>query len=183
MQLRKTAIEGCFIIELSKISDERGSFSRLFCRDSLASLGIDFNIQQINQSINSQKHTFRGMHMQQPPYSEGKIVRCVNGAVQDFMLDLRKGSQTFLKSQHLLLSEEKHEILYIPKGIAHGFLTLNDTTILSYFHDTNYTPGAEFCVRFNDPLIHLELLNPIEHISQKDTTYPLLTNDFKGFEL
>lgn len=183
MLLKKTNIEGCFIIELNQFTDDRGWFSRLFCKDSLAELGIDFEIKQINQSFNAKKHTFRGLHMQQPPFSEGKIVRCIAGSVQDVVLDLRKDSETFLQTQDFLLSATKHECLYIPKGLAHGFLTLEDASALSYFHDTNYEPGSEFCVRYNDPLIQLELKENIEHISQKDTAYALLPTDFKGFEL
>ncbi len=183
MRLKETDIEGCFLVESTAFSDERGWFSRLFCQDTLRKEGIDFEIKQINQSFNAKQFTFRGMHMQMPPYSETKIVRCISGSVQDFVLDLRKNSNTFLKSIQFNLTAEKHEFLIIPKGLAHGFLTLEDATSLTYFHDTNYTPGSEFCVRFDDPLIQLNCTSPIEHISQKDTEYPLLTHDFKGFEL
>jgi dTDP-4-dehydrorhamnose 3,5-epimerase len=183
MLLKETEIEGCYLIELNTFTDDRGWFSRLFCKDSLEKAGLNFEIKQVNQSFNAKKYTFRGMHMQKPLFTEGKIVRCISGAVQDVVLDLRKDSNTFLKSTSFLLSEEKNECLYIPKGLAHGFLTLKDASALSYFHDTNYEPGSEFCVRHNDPMIQLELLHDIKHISEKDLGYPLLTNEFKGFEL
>jgi dTDP-4-dehydrorhamnose 3,5-epimerase len=183
MLLKETEIEGCYLIELNTFTDDRGWFSRLFCKDSLAKLGLEFEIKQINQSFNAKKHTFRGMHMQKPPFTEGKIVRCISGEVQDIVLDLRKNSNTFLKSTSFLLSEEKNECLFIPKGLAHGFLTLKDESSLTYFHDTNYEPGSEFCVRYNDPRIRLNLLHDIKLISEKDLGYPLLTNEFKGFEL
>jgi dTDP-4-dehydrorhamnose 3,5-epimerase len=183
MLLKETEIEGCFLVELNKFTDDRGWFSRLFCKDSLAKLGLDFEIKQVNHSFNTNKYTFRGLHMQKPPFSEGKIVRCVSGSVQDVVLDLRENSKTFLKSTQFLLSATKHEFLFIPKGLAHGFLTLEDASSLSYFHDTNYEPGSEFCVRYNDPKIDLKLVHNIEQISQKDLEYPSLTNDFKGFQL
>ena len=105
MKFTKTDIPGCFLIELSAFRDERGWFSRLFCQDTFLKEGIDFQVRQINQSMNKERHTFRGMHMQRPPFSEGKIVRCVSGAVQDFVLDLRLGSPTLLKTSSVISSQ------------------------------------------------------------------------------
>lgn len=182
MKFTKTDIPGCFLIELSAFRDERGWFSRLFCQDTFLKEGIDFQVRQINQSMNKERHTFRGMHMQRPPFSEGKIVRCVSGAVQDFVLDLRLGSPTLLKTSSFHLSENDEKLLYIPKGVAHGFLTLEESSSLTYLHDTNYAPEAEFGVRFDDPAIDLILPYAIRNISEKDVSYPLLS-DFKGFKI
>lgn len=182
MKFIKTEIEDCYLIELSPFNDERGWFSRLFCQDTLMQMGIDFQIKQMNQSFNVHPFTFRGMHMQRPPFSEGKIVHCVKGAVQDFVLDMREDSETFLKSLSFHLNENDFKALYIPKGLAHGFLTLEENSSLTYLHDTNYTPEAEFGVRFDDPQINLIIEQDIRHISEKDLSYSLL-KDFKGFKL
>lgn len=182
MKFTETDIAGCFLIELSSFKDDRGWFSRLFCQDTFLKEGIHFQVRQMNQSMNKEPFTFRGMHMQRPPFSEGKIIRCVAGAVQDFVLDLRAESATFLKTKSFHLEENDGKLLYIPKGLAHGFLTLKEYSSLTYLHDTDYTPEAEFGVRFNDPAIDLVLPHPIRSISEKDVSYPLLT-DFKGFKL
>ncbi len=94
---------------------------------------------------------------------------------------MRTDSKTFLQSASFELSADKFTMLFIPKGLAHGFLTLENNTSLLYYHDTNYNQNSEFGIRYNDPKINLSINNPIENISTKDTLYPLLTSNFKGF--
>jgi dTDP-4-dehydrorhamnose 3,5-epimerase len=123
---------------------------------------------QVNNSLSAQKGTLRGMHYQLPPKAETKIVRCVRGAFFDMILDIRNGSPTFGKSFGAELSAENRLMMYVPKGFAHGFLTLADDTEAFYFVDEFYAPDYERCIRYNDPKFALEWPTAPTVISDKD---------------
>ena len=123
------------------------------------------------------------MHYQLPPHSEGKLIRCIKGSVVDFFLDIRKGSDTFLKYDKIELSAENRIMIYLSEGVAHGFMTLEDNTELIYHHTESYHKEADRGIRFNDPKVDIELPFEIKVISEKDQNYPLLSNNFKGIDL
>ena len=123
------------------------------------------------------------MHYQLPPYSEGKLVRCIKGRVVDFLLDIRKGSDTFLNYEKVELSSDNRTMIYLCEGVAHGFMTLEDNTELIYHHTMSYHKESDRGIKFNDPRVNIELPFDIKIISEKDQNYPLLSNDFKGIDL
>jgi dTDP-4-dehydrorhamnose 3,5-epimerase len=183
MRFNATKIEGCFEINLHAIEDDRGGFARVFCqKEALPYIG-QVNFVQINHSINHKKGTFRGMHFQNTPFAEGKLIRCIAGSVMDFVLDIRKNSPTFLKWISFELSAKNQKMVYIPKGVAHGFQTLEDTTELLYHHTQYYNKRAEGGICFNDPSVNIILPLPIGSISEKDKTYHLIEKSFKGIEV
>ena len=180
MKFLKTNIDGCFIVEPNLIEDNRGGFFRSFCKEEFQSYAGEVDFVQMNHSINYKKGTFRGMHYQATPYAEEKLIRCVKGRVLDFFLDLRKDSPTSLKYGQAELSAENRKMVYICKGIAHGFLTLANNTELIYHHTQKYVKEADRGVRYDDPKVSLQLPTEISVVSDKDLNYPLLTEEFKG---
>lgn len=183
MHFHKTEIAGCFIIEPEVFEDERGGFFRTFCENEFKEHIGSINFTQINHSINYKKGTFRGMHYQNAPYCEGKLIRCISGKVVDYFIDLRKGSPTFLKYSVIELSAENKKMIYLCEGIAHGFFTLDNNSELIYHHTTSYQKSAECGIRYNDPMVNIKLPNEISVISYKDRNYPLLTTNFLGIEI
>ena len=183
MKFNETKIRGCFVIEPNLIEDYRGVFFRSYCEDEFKEQIGEINFVQMNHSINYKMGTFRGMHYQKPPYSEEKLIRCVKGKVLDFFLDLRKGSPTFLEYSHVELSEENRNMVFICKGVAHGFLTLSDNSDLIYHHTENYNKEADRGIWFNDPRVQMNIPFDINVISEKDKNYPLLTNEFMGVDI
>ena len=136
--------------------------------------------KQVNHSHNSKKGTFRGLHYQNPPFGETKLIRCISGSVIDFALDLRKGSNTFLKVYKIELSAENKKTVLLPRGFAHGFITLEDNSDLLYFHDEFYNSEYENGIYFLDPLLDNQIeISPLI-ISEKDLNYIKLNKEFKG---
>jgi dTDP-4-dehydrorhamnose 3,5-epimerase len=178
-----TALEGVVRVELDQLYDVRGSFARTFCKNEFAAIGFTKDFVQFNHSWNLAKGTFRGLHYQEPPAAETKLIRCVRGAVRDMVVDLRYGSPTLLQCLQVELSAENMHMLLIPEGCAHGFLTLEDNTELLYHHTEHYTPALDRGLRFNDPRINISLLTELVVISDKDRSYPLLSHDFEGIRL
>ena len=173
---------GAYVIEFEPLRDERGLFARTFCQREFAKIGFDRQIVQINHSITSQKGTIRGMHYQQPPACEIKIIRCVLGAIFDVMVDLRLASNTFLQWFGVELSKGNTSMVYIPEGFAHGFQTLTDNAELIYLHSAFYSPEYECGLRFDDPALSIVWPLPVSVISAKDKSYPLIDRSFKGIE-
>jgi dTDP-4-dehydrorhamnose 3,5-epimerase len=167
-----TPLANAYLIDLEKKGDERGFFARLFCESEFIQHGLVCHFCQINNSLSMEKGTLRGMHYQLPPSAETKIVRCVRGALYDLILDLRNGSPTFGQSFGTELSAENRRMLYVPKGFAHGFLTLADDTETIYLVDEFYSPERERCVRYNDPTFALRWPEPPKLISDKDRNQP-----------
>lgn len=180
MIFTETKLKGSYIIDLNLFYDERGWFTRTFCKDEFKKIGHDAEWLQLNHSFTKQKGTVRGMHYQLPPFSEIKLVRCIAGAVYDVIVDIRKDSPTFLQWVAVELSAENKKMIYIPVGFAHGFQALTNDCELIYHHSTFYQPNVEGGLKYNDPIINIEW--PLEgiHISSRDLTHNLLTNNFIG---
>lgn len=147
MKFTALPLDGAYLIEQDRRFDERGYFARIFCIKEFSELGLSTNLVQISTSCNNKKGQIRGMHYQEEPYAETKIVRCTRGAVYDVMLDLRTDSPTFNQWHGEELSEENGKMLYIPKGFAHGYKTLMKNTELLYMMDQLYMP--EFARELN----------------------------------
>ena len=168
MQFTPTPLAGAFVIDLEKRGDERGFFARVFCENEFAEHGLATDFVQINNSLSADKGTLRGLHYQLAPKAETKVVRCVRGALYDLIADLRPDSPTFLQHFGVELTAENRTMLYVPKGFAHSFLTLEDDTEAIYFVDEFYAPDRERGLRWNDPKFGIDW--PIEPviISDKD---------------
>jgi dTDP-4-dehydrorhamnose 3,5-epimerase len=180
MKFLDTGLKGAYIIELEPRRDERGLFARTFCKREFSEINHTKEFVQFNHSMSSQKGTLRGMHFQIPPSAEIKLIRCIRGAVLDVIIDLRKGSPTFLKHIQVVLSEENMNMIYVPEGFAHGFQTLEDNTQMIYHHTEYYSPENERGLNFNDPTFNITWpLEPI-NLSEKDKKNPYIDNNFKG---
>jgi dTDP-4-dehydrorhamnose 3,5-epimerase len=156
MVFKETRLKGAFIIELEKIADSRGFFSRAWCQKEFEANGLNPNVVQCNLSFNTSKGTLRGMHYQIPPHEEAKIVRCIRGKVYDVIIDLRPKSPTYLQWIGVELSSENRKMLYVPENFAHGYLTLADNTELFYQVSHFYFPESESGIRWNDPTVSIK---------------------------
>lgn len=172
MKFIPTGLEGAYTIELEKREDERGFFARAFCVNEYKAAGLDPAIVQINNSLSVEKGTLRGMHYQLAPKAETKIVRCIKGSLYDVIVDLRKDSPTFLKWFGAELSAENRRTMYVPKGFAHGFITLEPNTEAFYLVTEFYAPDRERGIKYNDPKLGIKW--PIEPtvVSDKDLKHP-----------
>jgi dTDP-4-dehydrorhamnose 3,5-epimerase len=181
MRLSPLPLAGAFIIEREAITDQRGFFERMFCRnDYQAATGFAYKIVQINHTLTKLTGSIRGMHFQFPPKAESKIVQCLHGRIFDVIIDIRHSSPTFLRWYGETLSSENRKGFVIPEGFAHGFQTLCTDCELIYFHSAFYDKSSEGGILYNDPLINIAW--PIEpsHISDRDTHHPPLTPTFAG---
>ena len=167
-----TPLMGAYLVDLDKKGDDRGFFARAFCEDEFKHHGLVQHFCQVNNSLSAAKGTLRGMHYQLSPRAETKLVRCVRGALYDMILDLRDDSATFGRSFGAELSAENRRMMYVPKGFAHGFLTLTDDTEAFYFVDEFYSPERERCVRYNDPKFAMKWPETPSVISDKDRNQP-----------
>jgi dTDP-4-dehydrorhamnose 3,5-epimerase len=149
MKFTPLSVIGAYLIELELKIDERGSFARTFCTKEFEKHGLVTNFVQMSTSFNYHKGQIRGMHYQEDPYAETKIVRCTSGSIYDIMLDLRKDSPTFNKWSGEILSATNGKMLYIPKGVAHGYKTLEDNTEIFYMMDEYYKPEAAKEINFD----------------------------------
>jgi dTDP-4-dehydrorhamnose 3,5-epimerase len=180
MKFTPTGLPGLYIIDLHPVSDTRGWFARTYCKNEFAAIGHTKEWVQLNHSFTNKKGTIRGMHYQLPPHREIKMVRCISGAVLDVAIDLREGSETFLKCISAELNAENKKMIYIPEGFAHGFQALTDNCELLYHHSAFYTPGSEVGIRYDDPVINIQWPLPVTDISDRDLSHPLLNQTFKG---
>jgi dTDP-4-dehydrorhamnose 3,5-epimerase len=172
MKFTETPLPGAFIIDLEKRGDDRGFFARFFCEREFQAQGLNSRIVQINNSFSRFRGTLRGMHYQLAPRAEDKIFRCVRGAIFDAILDLRPDSPTFRKSLTVELTAENRTMLYIPKGFAHGFMTLADDTETLYLVTEYYSPEHERGIRYNDPQFGINWPLAPAVISDKDRDLP-----------
>ena len=168
MIFTETPIPGAYLIDLEKRGDDRGFFARAFCAKEFADHQLVTQFVQVNNSLSAQKGTLRGMHYQLAPKAETKLVRCIHGALYDLILDLRQGSPTFGQSFGAELSADNRRMMYVPKGFAHGFLTLADDTEAFYFVDEGYAPECERGIRWNDPRFRLPWPIAPSVLSDKD---------------
>jgi len=165
-------VQGAFLVELDKVADERGYFARTWCQQEFAQHGLSAKLVQCNTSFNLYEGTLRGMHYQAAPHGEDKLVRCTRGSVYDVIIDLREDSPSF-KSYHAeTLSQDNGMMLFIPQGVAHGFLTLEDDTEVFYQMSEFYVPEAGRGVRWNDPAFGVEWPSEVRVISDRDHSYP-----------
>jgi dTDP-4-dehydrorhamnose 3,5-epimerase len=165
-------LPGAFEIEVEPIADERGFFARTFCRDDFAAAGLEPDLVQCSLSFNARRGTLRGMHFQKAPHEEAKLVRCTAGAIHDVVVDLRRGSPTFLRWAAVQLSAVRRNAIYIPKGFAHGFLTLADDCEVFYQMAQPYRAGSAAGARWNDPAFGIEWPEAVRVISDRDRAYP-----------
>jgi len=178
MKIENTKVKDLSIINLDYHGDNRGWFMESYNRDSFHKLGIDNTFVQDNRSFSASKGTLRGLHYQRDPHSQAKLVSCIKGKVLDVAVDLRKGSPTYLRYEAVELSEDNKRMLFIPRGFAHGYLTLTDNVEFEYKCDNLYNKDSEGSIRYDDPTINIDwkcLLNGLDLIlSEKDKTAPLL---------
>ena len=182
MKIVATPLKNAFIIETEPFEDTRGRFSRIFCKKEFQAIGIVKDIVQVNYSITVEKGAIRGMHFQRPPMAEIKMVKCLRGSVFDVIVDLRKGSPTFLKWHGEVLSAKNMKMMYVSEGFAHGFQTLEEDSELLYFHTEFYSPEHEDGVRFDDPKVGIKWPLEVTDISEKDRSHPLLPSEFAGLD-
>jgi dTDP-4-dehydrorhamnose 3,5-epimerase len=183
MKFISTGLKGSYVIDIIPFQDERGWFVRTFCKNEFAQIGHTKEWVQINHSFTNEKETIRGMHFQNPPFSEIKLIRCIAGKVFDVIVDLRKNSATFLKWFGVELSAENKKMIYIPEGFAHGFQTLTNDCQLIYHHSEYYKPNIEGGIKYDDKLVGIKWPLPARNISERDNNHPLLDNNFIGLNI
>ena len=185
MIFTETKLKGAYIVDLEKIEDERGFFARSWCQREFEAHGLNSRLVQCNISFNLKKGTLRGMHYQAAPYEETKLVRYVRGSIYDVMIDIRPDSATYchwigveltahgsLPAAHCSPHTAHYKMLYVPKGFAHGFLTLEDNTEVFYQMSEFYCPDHVRGFRWDDPAFGIEWPSDVQVISERDRCYP-----------
>jgi dTDP-4-dehydrorhamnose 3,5-epimerase len=168
----ETGVKGAFLIKPELVEDERGFFARTFCVRELTAAGIDPEVVQRSISYNRRRGTLRGMHYQAAPHEENKLVSCSRGAIYDVVLDLRPQSPTFRRWHAATLSDQNFEALFIPKGCAHGFLTLTDDVVVQYEISGFYHPESARGLRYDDPAFGVTWPAAPTVINARDASYP-----------
>jgi dTDP-4-dehydrorhamnose 3,5-epimerase len=171
MNFLPTSIDGAYIVEWQPFDDERGYFARTRSNEEFSALGLNNDLSECSVSFNSRRGTLRGMHYQAAPHEESKLVMCIGGLIFDALVDLRPSSLTYLKTFAAELSLANRRMLYVPAGVAHGFITLEENTYVQYQIGGDYTPDAARGVRWNDPQFGIEWpMEPVV-ISDRDRSY------------
>ncbi len=181
MQVFETKLKDVYIIETKVFGDSRGWFTETYALNKMAEAGLDAVFVQDNHSFSAQKGTLRGLHFQNNPKAQSKLVRCTQGAILDVAVDIRKGSPQFGQWIAVELSAENFKQLYIPKGFAHAFLTLTDNAEVQYKVDEYYSPECDRGIYFNDPAIGIAWGNVVPILSAKDEKAPLLQDCDNNF--
>jgi dTDP-4-dehydrorhamnose 3,5-epimerase len=176
-------IPGAFLIDPAPRSDERGYFARAFCARTFREWGLADVFPQANLSFSVKRGIIRGLHYQLPPAAEAKLVLVLRGRIQDVMVDLRKGSPTFLRWHSEVLSSDSRRMLYVPPGCAHGYQALEDQTEVYYFASAEYHPSLERQVNYKDPRLGIRWEEPNAILSAKDSSSPHLSAEFEGVDL
>jgi dTDP-4-dehydrorhamnose 3,5-epimerase len=174
MKVIQTKIKDVLIIEPDIFNDSRGWFFESYNKEKLKKLGIDIDFIQDNHSLSLKKGTLRGLHFQNPPYAQAKLIRCLKGAVLDVAVDLRKNSPTFKEWISEELTEDNKKQLFIPQGFAHGFITLTDNVEFEYKVDNHYQKKSEGSIRFDDKDIGIDWKNDNPILLAKDLDAPFL---------
>jgi dTDP-4-dehydrorhamnose 3,5-epimerase len=172
VKFKETKISGVFAIELEPNADERGFFARLYCPEEFAAAGIDFTPVQTSLSRSTKRHTLRGMHYQDAPHAEAKLIHVTRGTIYEVVVDVRPGSPTYGQWVSLELSEREGRAVYIPEGCAHGFLTLAPDTDVLYQIGRLYEPGHAKGYRWNDPRLRIDWPAAPEIVSAADQAWP-----------
>lgn len=173
MKLTPLALQGCHLLAVDRIEDERGYFARLWCRETFAAAGLPWSVEQTSASFNPLAGTLRGLHFAWPPAAEGKLVRCARGRLHDVLLDLRPASTSFGQHIAVVLDADEHTTLVVPPGVAHGFQTLVDNTEVHYMMNEAYRADCSDGVRFDDPQFGVHWPLPVARISDRDRSYPV----------
>jgi len=168
MKFTETPLRGSYLVELEPIADDRGFFSRYYCEKEFADQGLNTHWSQVNNSMSNEKGTLRGLHFQRPPHSEVKLVRCIQGAIWDVIVDLRAGSDSFGNWFGVELTASNRTMMYVPKGFAHGFISLLPNSEIIYLVSDPYCPEAEETLFWKDKSIAIEWPIVPEKISNKD---------------
>ena len=178
VEVRKLELEGIFEITPSRLEDERGFFSETFSAAGLAEAGIDLDFVQDNHSLSRETGVLRGLHYQLPPFAQDKLVRVVHGAILDVAVDIRRSSPTFRRWLALEISADKWNQILVPKGFAHGFVTLTADAEVIYKVTKPYSPAHDRSIRFDDPQIAIDWRVPASAISLsvKDGNAPFLAD-------
>ena len=174
MRFESTALPGVTLVDLEPRGDDRGFFARLFCSREFEAAGLDPRVLQINDSVSRDRGTLRGLHYQISPAEETKLVRCVRGALYDVVLDLRVDSPTYGRYWAGELSADNRRMVFVPRGCAHGFLTLADDTEAMYLVSHPYSPAHERGIRWDDPAFGIAWPCAPSVISDKDRRHPLV---------
>lgn len=172
MILTRTAVAGAYVIEPERIEDERGFFARTFCRREFEAAGLNASFVQCNISFNRHKGTLRGLHYQDPPHAEAKLIRCTMGAIFDVIVDLRRDSPTFKRWGSVELTASNRKMMFAPEGCAHGFQTLEDDSEVLYQMSGFYRPDAARGCRWDDPIFGIEWPPGPRIISDRDRAFP-----------
>jgi len=169
--LTETLLAGAFVLDVERLEDERGFFARTFCGDELRAQGLESNVAQCSVSFNRARGTLRGLHYQDAPHEEVKIVRCTRGAIWDVVVDLRRHSDTYRRWTAIELTADNRRAFYIPRGMAHGFITLSDDSEVFYMMGNPYVAGAARGIRWDDPAFAIDWPIAPAVMSDRDRTY------------
>ncbi|MDA8692810.1 dTDP-4-dehydrorhamnose 3,5-epimerase [Saprospiraceae bacterium] len=174
MIFKELKLKGAYLIELNRFGDKRGFFTRTFCAREFSKLGLEENFVQSNWSFSESKDTLRGLHFQTGDAAESKLVRCTRGRLIDVIVDIRKDSTTYLQHHSEELSHENGKMLYVPRGFAHGFITLEDRSEIFYQVSNYYNKEMEAGIRWDDPKLNIQwpVKEPI--VSDKDLSHNFL---------
>jgi len=172
MRFEALALNGAWRIWLNPTQDKRGSFTRIFCKETFAAHGLETDFVQHNFSTNTHKGTLRGLHYQNTPYEEVKLIHCMRGKICDIVVDIRRDSKTYLQHIALELDDTTPSLLYVPEGFAHGFLTLTDNAEIHYLINKPYTPEAEAGIRWNDKALSINWPDEVKIVSERDAGFP-----------
>jgi dTDP-4-dehydrorhamnose 3,5-epimerase len=176
MIFEETPLSGAYVVDLELVRDERGFFARAWCQREFAERGLSVQFVQTNVAYSRKKGTLRGLHYQVPPHQEAKLVRCTAGRIYDVIVDLRRHSPTCGRWFGVELARTTYRMLFVPEGFAHGYLTLEDDTEVTYQVSQFYAPAFERGIRYDDPGLAIKWPGPIEVVSVKDQGW----EDFTG---
>lgn len=180
MRFSALGVHGARLVEAEPHTDERGSFARAWCRREFAEEGLDVEFVQANVARTREAGTLRGLHYQEEPHAEAKLLRCTRGAVYDVMVDLRPGSPTYMEWAGVELTAESGDQVFVPAGCAHGYQTLRDDSEVFYLVSAFYAPEAEGGIRWDDPAFDVDWPAEPTEISEKDRSWPLFEPDGGG---
>ena len=182
MRFQGGDVFGACVVEMDRRQDERGFFGRLFCNQEFANAGLEHSFVQVNDSLNVRRGTLRGLHYQLPPAAEVKLVRCIRGSIFDVVADLRPDSPTYGRWFGAELNNDNRRMMYVPRGCAHGFLTLTDDAEALYFASAAYAPAQERGLRFDDAWLDIKWpADPVE-LSVKDQSWPAFDPAYHAVE-
>jgi dTDP-4-dehydrorhamnose 3,5-epimerase len=179
MKFQETKLPGVFEIHLDPLADERGFFARSWCQKEFETRGLNSRLVQCNVSFNLRQATLRGLHYQAAPFAEAKVVRCTSGAIYDVAVDLRPESPAYLQWWGVTLTAANRDMLYVPEGCAHGFVTLQDNSEVFYQMSESYEPASARGVRWDDPAFKIAWPLLPRVISDRDRSYQNFQSEFR----